>query len=102
MPRQAFVEKRIVRADQLDDATVLADLAFDEQLGLLLKGLAQVLVKFREQVGVGHKAAEVAQLQPLTGEVFDQRLRPAVGEHAPNLAFEDGRILQSSATRQIQ
>ena len=39
-------------------------------------------------------ALEIAQLQPLAGEVVDERLRPRIGEHALHLLLEHGRVVQ--------
>ena len=41
VPRQPFVDERVVRAQQLEEAPVLADGALDEQLGLAPERLAQ-------------------------------------------------------------
>ena len=65
-------------------------------------GLAQVVVEVREDVRVGLEASQVAQVQPLAGEVAAQGARALVLEHAPDLLFEHGRILQLAGRRDRQ
>ena len=76
-------------------------LAADEQPRFLLHRLAQVLVELRIQLGVGHDAGELAQLEPPRGEVVDQRVRPRIAEHALDLPLEHGRIVQRAANRRV-
>ena len=38
-------------------------------------------------------------MQPLLGEVVDERLRPRIGQHAPDLLLEHRRLLQFSLRR---
>src|SRR6185295_19802777 len=77
------------------------DLAGDEQLGLLLHRVAQVLVELRIQLGVGHDASELAQLEPARGEVVDERLRPRIAQHPLDLLLERRRIAQLAAYRRL-
>ena len=86
--RQPLVEERIVGRQQLHDAAVVAHLAADEQPRLLLHRVAQVLVEFRIQLGVGDDAGELAQLEPAAGEIVDQRVRARIAEHPLHLLFE--------------
>ena len=44
VPRQPFVDERVVRSQKIDDAAIFAQRAGDEQLGLLLEGLEQAFV----------------------------------------------------------
>jgi hypothetical protein len=86
---QPLVHERVVGRQQLEHAPVLADLAADEELGLALQRLAQVVVELGERVRIRSGAAHVAQVQPLVGEVGDQRLGARVGQHAPQLRAPD-------------
>ena len=63
----------------------------EQQLGLALERLPQVVVEVGKLVLVGHDVAQVAQLQPLPGEVADQRRGARVGQHPPHLPLEHRR-----------
>ena len=76
MPRQALVQERVRRAEEVEDAAVLADDALEEQLGLPTHREAQVVVEPREPVLVGRRRLQRADLQPLPAELLDQRARP--------------------------
>ena len=86
VPRQPLVDERVVRPQQVEHVPVLAHDAVEEQLGLALERLPQVVVEVGKLVGVRQHAPHVAQLQPLAGEVADQRAatwgRPASGAPA--------------------
>ena len=94
---QALIDEGVIRVQQIDDAAILAQLAFDQQLGFLLERLAQVLV----EVGKGRRIRlyrwDIAQEQPLAGEVLHQRLRARIGQHAPDLALQNGRVAELAA-----
>ena len=48
---------------------------------------------------IGRDARQVAQVQPLAGEVVDERLRARIGQHPPHLLLEHGRIAAAAAAR---
>ena len=48
VPRELFVEKRLIRRQQIDDAVILFQLSIDEQLHFLDEGDAQVVVEPRK------------------------------------------------------
>ena len=83
--RQPLVDERVVGGQQIEHAAVLAHDALEKQLGLAPERLPQVVVEVRKDSEFGHDAAEIAQLQPLAGEIADERLRPRIGQHAPHL-----------------
>ena len=99
--RQALVQERVVRRQQVHDAAVVMHLAADEQPGLLFHRLTQVLVELRIQLGIGHGAGELAQLQPAAGEIVDQGVRTRIAQHAPHLLLQLRRIAQPSANRRL-
>jgi hypothetical protein len=70
---QAFVEERVVGAQEIEDAPILAKNAFDEELGLAAERPPEVLVEVREQTHVGCSGVEIAQVEPLRCEVGHQR-----------------------------
>ena len=55
VPRQPLVDESVIGAQQIQDAAILAQLALDEQLRLLLERLAQVVVEIGEEVGIGDR-----------------------------------------------
>ena len=62
-----------------------------EHLGLAPERLAQIVV---EVFRVGLHVRQLAQVEPLAGEVRDQRVGLRIGQHAPHLPFEHCRIAQ--------
>ena len=66
---EPLVEERVVRLEQVEHAAVLAQDALEEQLRLLAERLPQVVVEVGEQPQVRRDRFEVAQVQPLPGEV---------------------------------
>ena len=91
---EAFVDERVVGPQQVQDAPVLAHLAFDEQLHLPHHGFAQRVVKGGVLPGIGLGDQRVARDQPLAGEVRHEGRRTAIGQHAPHLPLQDSRIAQ--------
>ena len=69
VPREPLVDERVVGVHQVEHAAVLAHDAAEEQLGLALEGLAQVVVEVGEDEQVRIPVAQLAQEQPLAGEV---------------------------------
>ena len=100
--RQPLVQERVVRVEQIEDAAILPDDAVEEQLGLAAEGLPQVVVKVEEQLGAGPEPVNVADLQPLAGEVAHQRLRPWIREHPLHLAIKSRRFMQRVLLGRIQ
>ena len=96
MPRQPLVEERVIRRQQLRDPAVVLKLAADEQFGFLAERLAQVLVELREQIRIRDGIAQVAELQPLAGEVLDEGLRARIAQHAAHLRLEHAAVAQRS------
>ena len=84
--RQLLVQERVVGAQQLLQRTILADLAFEEQLGLLRHRLAERIV---ERLRVRFEAPEVPHLEPLLREVLHEARRAAIGEQALDLLVQD-------------
>ena len=102
MPREPLVHVGIVGIEQPQHALVFEDDALEEHLGFALHRLAEVVIEVREDVGVGLEASQVAEEQPLSGEVAPERPRAFVLEHAANLLLDDRRFAQSSRDRQVQ
>ena len=94
MPGQPLVDERVVRPQQVEHVVVFRHDAPEQQLGLALEGLPEVVVEVREHAGVGNLRGKVPQIQPLPGEVGDERLRTGIGQQTPDLPLEHRRILQ--------
>ena len=88
VPRQPLVDERVVGVEQVEHAAVLRDDALEEQLRFLAERLPQLVVEVREVARRRHVALQVAQQQPLAGEVVGERPRLRVGEHAHDLPLE--------------
>ena len=94
VPGKALVQERVVGPQQLQDARVLAQLALDEELCFSLERFAKIFVEFGKQVRIRRHAAHIAQHQPLSEEIRDQRLRAAVGQHPADLVLQHSGFLQ--------
>ena len=94
MSGQSLVQEGISGGHELEHRPVLAHDAVDEQLGLAPEGGAEVLVETGEEPRVGLLGIDVAEEEPLLGEVADQRLRLGVDEHAPHLTVQNSRVAQ--------
>ena len=94
MPRQPLVDERVVGIQQIHDAAVFAHDAVEEQRRLFLHRLAKVVVEIGERFQIRSGALEIAQVQPLLGEVGDQRVGSRVRQHPLDLLLEHGRVFQ--------
>ena len=102
MLRQPLVEERVVGIQQFHHAAILAHDVLEEQLGLALEALAQALVELGEDVRIGLLLREIAQVEPLPGEIRDQRFGARIVQHAPHLLVQHGGVLQLALLRQVQ
>ena len=73
--RQPLVEERVVSAQQIERAAILADDAVDEHLGLDSKRFAQRVVEVGEVLLDRNGRRQIAQEQPLPRELLDERRR---------------------------
>ena len=99
---KALVQERIVRAQQIEHASVLANHAVDKKLGLLPERLPKVIVKIREETHVRRNRVEIAQVQPLRREVGDEVLRTRVRQHPFDLPLENGGLVEIAAGGNVQ
>ena len=89
MLREPLVDERVVGAQQLQRAAVVAQDVAEKHLGLASKTLADVVIEVREHQQVGRDLRlEVAELQPLAGEVADKSVRTFVRDHPLHLGRE--------------
>ncbi len=85
MPGQPLVGEGIVRVNEFQDAAILAQNGTEKHLRLPPHRLAQILVEVRKLFRVRHDQVQIAELQPLTGEVFNQRIGPRIAQHPLDL-----------------
>src|SRR4030095_1174942 len=79
VPGEALVQERVIGVEQVSDWTILANEAAKEQVHFLLERLAQVVVEMEKRFGTRLMCPNVADVQPLSREVVDERLRFRVG-----------------------
>ncbi len=97
MRSEPLVQIGVVRVEQLEHAAVLAQHGGEQQLRLAAKCVAQVRVEVRI---LGREIGELAEIEPLAGEVLDEPLRARVGEHARDLCGEHRRIVELAGGRE--
>src|SRR5262245_23930152 len=102
MLREPLVEKRVVGTQQIAHASVLAQNAVDEELGLLAKRLTEVVVEVGIQANVRVDRCEVAQPEPLPGEVARDVVRARIGEHSADMALEHIWSMELAANGRIE
>jgi len=103
VPGEPLVDEGVVRAQKLQSAAVFAQNISEEQLGLLAKSLADVVVEIGEHQQVGNDLClQIAQLQPLAREIFDQGAGAFIRKHARHLPGEHARRAQPPRGCQIQ
>src|SRR5262245_29280533 len=102
MLRQPFVDKRIIRAQQVEHTPILAHDAFKKEFRLLTKGLPEIVIEVRKQTHVRSDRCQIAQVQPLSAKVRHQSARTGVGEHSTRLSFEHSGFFEFSRNGGIQ
>ena len=101
MLSQPLIEIGVVGRQHVENAAVLAHDARKEQPGFVAERLSQLLVE-RKDHRVGLHRLDVAQVQPLPGEVGHEGVRTAILQHPANLSFEHHRVAQPAAGRKVQ
>src|SRR5262249_38838010 len=96
---QPFINERVVRIEQIDNAAILANDAFEEHFGFPPEPLPKIVI---EVLRGSFDFGKLAQPEPLPCKVRDQRLRLGIGQHAPHLLLEDLWIAQPSLRCEIQ
>jgi hypothetical protein len=102
VPRQPFVEERVVGGEQIQDAAIGPQLVVHQQLGFPQERASQVLVELGEDVRIGRPARDLAEAEPLAGEVLGERTRARVPQHPADLRFDHARIREPPALGQRQ
>ncbi len=102
MAREALVEEREVGAEQIERAAVLVEVRLEEEIGFLLKGLAEIVFEVGKGIGVRRVRAQVPDVEPLAGEVADEGAGARIREHPTDLPLDAGGRLQLSLFRGLQ
>ncbi len=92
MPGEPFVDERVIRGQQIQDAAILVDDAVEQELDLAAKRDPQVVVEIRIDAGIRLDGVQGSQVQPLTREIVDQIRRLRIGHHPPHLLLEHRRL----------
>src|SRR5438093_12214381 len=79
--RQAFIEERVIRPDEIEHAAILAQHAVEEELGFLPEGLPQVVIEVAIKSSVRSDGLKIAQPQPLSSKIRREIERTPIGEH---------------------
>jgi len=74
MLREPFVQPYMFRLQQFEHAAVFADDVTAKQFGFAAHRLAEIVVEVWKEPPVRRDGVEIAQVQPLRGEVSHQRL----------------------------
>jgi len=104
-PVPLMLDESIYGLSDIDKAASLGAAAFIKvklMKFVTLERLAQAVVEIGEHFRIGFRRAKIAQIQPLSGEIFDQRLGPGIGQHTPYLLFQHLRVVELAAFRQCQ
>ena len=99
VPREPLVDEREVGVDQIQDAAILADDGLEQQFRLAPEGVAEVAV---ELLRCRRHVVELPQLQPLSGQIVDERRGRGIRQHAPRLLLEHRGIGEPALCRQPQ
>ena len=102
MRRQDVVDAREVGVEELKDAHVAAQHLAEEVDRLQPHGRRELIVEAGVAVRVHDHALQAIELQPLLGELLDERPGPAVLNHPANLRGQLGRLVQLPLVRQLQ
>ena len=93
---ESLVHEGVVRREQIDDSSIFADDAAEQQFHFAAHRLPQRIIEVREQHRDRPHSLQTAQVQPLPGEVDGECFRLRVFQHPPHLLFEHGRIFEFS------
>ena len=73
MFREPFIQKRVIRGEQVHHAAVLFDDAAEQQFGLAAVALAKLVVPVRVEDAIRRSGRQIAQIQQLIAEILHQR-----------------------------
>ena len=104
MERDALVEIRVLRSQQIDHAAVFPEDAVGEERQLGAEILARIRSAggIREHRRVRHDLVEALHVEPLMDEIARQRHGTRIGQHAPDLPVEHGGLAQLAVDAELQ
>ena len=85
---EALVQEGVTGGEEIGHVSVTLKDTFDEEFGFLSESLAQVVVEIGVGADVGREGFQVAEVEPLAGEVGDEGAGFGVGQHAAGLGLE--------------
>ena len=94
VPGEAVVQHGPIGVEEVGDVEVLCEDLGEEAAGLGEHGGLEGIVIFRIELLVGRGGVDVAQGQPLVGEVAHEALRAAIGEESVGLGAQGGGLQQ--------
>ncbi len=71
--REPLVDERVVGGQEVEQRPILPEHVFDEQPGLGMESLPQILVEVGKDIDVRCGDVQFAECQPLRSEVLDER-----------------------------
>src|SRR5262249_9456020 len=102
MSGKPFVQERVIGAQQIERAAILAHDALEEQFRFAPKGLPKSIVKVRKVLLDRNDGRKVTQEQPLSCELLHKRAEPWICDHPADLPIQYRRILQPILLGQAQ
>ena len=99
---QPSVQERVIGGQQLEHAAVLTQDAVQKELRFPMEAASQRFVEIGKQELVRFLRFDVAEVQPLRGEVRHHRFRTRIRQHAGDVPLEHHTVLQLSARRRAQ
>ncbi len=102
MPRQAFINERVIRPQEIENVAVFAYDAVEEQRGLAPHGQQQCVVEVGIREDIRLRVAQITQIEPLAGEVPRECFGPPVRQHAQYLFPQNAGILQTAFGGEIE
>ena len=100
MTRDAFVDERIIRGQQVEDAAIFTHQAVEEHLGFGDERITERAIEIRIRDCIRQHAFDVAEPQPLPRKALRERFRSRIGQHPGDLFLVDTGRAQSIGRRQ--
>ena len=93
---EGSVDEGELAVDEVEHASVFAHDGPAEERGLLPHCIEQLVIHRGEARGVWFPAIEQSQAEPLSGEIFYQRIRFRVVQHSSHFGFEHAGFVELS------
>ncbi len=99
MPGQTLVQECVIGVEQIDNAAIFTNDAFEEHLHFALQGETQISVEVRR---FRVRTVQLAQSHPFGCEIVDERFGFRIFQHAARLLFEHAGIRKFAGNSEIQ